>query len=83
MEEVNKVIERGEKVVIFTHFLAMMDLLQVFLDKNGIKHISLFGAMNQKQRKNVIEQFGSQNQDDSEKPPVLIVSIKAGGQGLN
>jgi SNF2 family DNA or RNA helicase len=70
---------RQEKVLVFTQFREIIDplvdhLTQVF----GRRGLVLHGGTNVKTRKALVDQFQS---DDG--PPFFILSLKAGGTGLN
>lgn len=64
--------------VVFSGWTAYLDLIEYALTQNNIHFTRIDGAMSVKQRSNAIHLF---NTDPS--VTVLIVSIKAGGQGLN
>ncbi|KRX00260.1 P-loop containing nucleoside triphosphate hydrolase [Pseudocohnilembus persalinus] len=78
MEELQIIIEKKEKVIIFTQWLGMMDLLSKEFQMNKIKFERFDGSLNQQQRAKVLKRF-KQQQDIS----VLMISLKAGGVGLN
>ncbi|CAK4031125.1 Helicase-like transcription factor [Lecanosticta acicola] len=64
--------------VVFSGWTSYLDLIGYALTKNGIRFTRIDGAMSVKKRTQAIETF---NTDPD--VTVLIVSIKAGGQGLN
>ena len=70
---------RGEKVLIFTQFREITDPLEACLAKVfGRSGLILHGGTPIKERQNMVERF--QRQDG---PPFFILSLKAGGTGLN
>lgn len=74
-------LEAGEppiRSVVFTEWTSYLDLLEFALGKAGHKYVRLDGSMNVKARSHVIHEFKT---DPS--ITVLLVSIRAGGQGLN
>ena len=74
-------LEAGEppvRSVVFTEWTSYLDLLEFALGKAGHKYVRLDGSMNVKARTQVIHEFKT---DPS--ITVLLVSIRAGGQGLN
>lgn len=82
----------GSKVLIFSHFLGFLDLLGNQLHNDGITFFRLDGSLNLKERMNVLEQFRSDQQHGSDndsasssvkKGTVLLMSMGAGGEGLN
>jgi len=71
--------EKREKVLIFTQFKEMTTPLSNFLEEVfGYKGLVLHGSISIKKRKEMVEQFQS-----DEYFPYFILSIKAGGTGLN
>ncbi len=73
------IISNDEKVLIFTQFVEMGNILKEII-KNELFTTPLFleGSQSQNQRKKILNQF----QDDP-KSKVFILSLKAGGTGLN
>ncbi len=79
VEIVEELLEGGQKAVVFTQFAEMGTILTRALDERldidaGFYH----GGLSPKEREALVEEF---NAPDG--PPVLIVSLKAGGTGLN
>ncbi|KAL6060920.1 SNF2 family N-terminal domain-containing protein [Balamuthia mandrillaris] len=68
----------GEKSIIFSQFTSYLDLVEVFLAKNGFKWTRLDGTMTQEQRADAIQTFKTKKDVN-----VFVVSLKAGGTGLN
>ncbi|MBV5279076.1 MAG: DEAD/DEAH box helicase, partial [Campylobacteraceae bacterium] len=72
-------IAKGEKVLIFTQYVEMLNILsQIIEEKFFVEPLTFDGSLSSKQREEVVASF----QNDSEKQ-VLILSLKAGGVGLN
>ncbi|MDD3238330.1 MAG: DEAD/DEAH box helicase [Candidatus Gastranaerophilales bacterium] len=71
-----EIISEGHRVLLFSQFVDMLDLVKEWLIKSGIKHEYLTGKT--KNRQEVVERF---NEDDS--IPIFLISLKAGGTGLN
>ncbi|KZX16520.1 RNA polymerase-associated protein RapA [Methanobrevibacter cuticularis] len=71
--------ENNEKIIIFTQFVQMGNII-VELLKNNFKTDVMFyhGSLNRKVRDQIINDF----QNDENKR-ILIISLKAGGTGLN
>jgi DNA repair protein RAD5 len=65
--------------VVFSQFTSFLDLIQVALEREGIDQYRFDGTMDVKKKSAAINEFKSRSQ----KPKVLIVSLKAGGVGLN
>jgi SNF2 family DNA or RNA helicase len=64
------------KILVFSQFVSMLDLIRKELNVRGIKHCYLTGQT--RNRQSVVEAF----QSDTE-IRVFLVSLKAGGTGLN
>ncbi|KAK9657073.1 hypothetical protein HCH54_001721 [Aspergillus fumigatus] len=68
----------GDKVIVFSHFTALLDLIEVPIARSGWKYRRYDGRMTPAERGSAISSFASQ-------PDclVLLVSLKAGNSGLN
>ncbi len=74
-----EVASRQEKMLIFTQFREMADPLAVFLaDVFARPGLILHGGTAVKKRKQLVESFQAEDG-----PPFFILSLKAGGTGLN
>ena len=80
IEMLETIIENGERALIFTQFKEMGDALVSLLGEAlGIDNIPfLHGGLSASQRDALVDDF--QSEDGS---PVFILSLKAGGTGLN
>ncbi|ARK30216.1 DEAD/DEAH box helicase [Halalkalibacter krulwichiae] len=77
LEYVEEGIQAGQRIVIFSQFTSMLQLIkEAFLNKEWTYHY-LDGQTPAKQRVEMAEQF-----NNGEKP-LFLVSLKAGGTGLN
>ncbi|MEZ4685227.1 MAG: SNF2-related protein [Bacteroidia bacterium] len=72
----HQVISKGAKVLIFSQFVKMLELLRQDLDDEGIDYCYLDGST--RDRAKQVDRF---QQDES--VPVFLISLKAGGVGLN
>lgn len=77
MELVDEAMEAGRKVLIFSQFTSYLDVLSAELDRRGIGHFAITGATPKRERVRLVNEF---NGDET---PVFLVSLKAGGTGLN
>ncbi|MFX1312657.1 MAG: DEAD/DEAH box helicase [Promethearchaeota archaeon] len=81
LEMTDEVISNGEKVLIFTQFTKMGSIIKNVLEWQYNFNILYFhGSVPENKRRTIIDDFQS---EDSESPPILILSLKAGGTGLN
>jgi SNF2 family DNA or RNA helicase/uncharacterized Zn finger protein len=79
IELLENIQEANEKVLIFTQYTEMGNLLSTFIkDRFGQEPLFLHGAMDRKKRDGLVERFQN-NRSDS----IFILSLKAGGTGLN
>jgi len=70
---------RQEKVLIFTQFREIIDpLAEHLMAVFGRPGATLHGGTSVKQRRRIVEQFQTEHG-----PPFFILSLKAGGTGLN
>jgi len=76
MDLLQTLIEGKHKTVIFSQYTRMLQLLREDLESRGIRFAYLDGST--KNRLDIVKQF---NEDET--LPVFLVSLKAGGTGLN
>jgi SNF2 family DNA or RNA helicase len=69
-------ITDGHKVLVFSQWTGMLDRVEPRLATLGISHTRLDGSTHNRQA--VIDKF-----QDPSGPPVFLLSLKAGGTGLN
>ena len=81
LEEMLEVaLSEGDRALIFTQFAEWGKLLKPYLEqKLGRETLFLYGSTSRKQREEMIDRF----QHDPQGPPLMILSLKAGGVGLN
>ena len=77
-ELLEEAIEGGHRVVCFSQFVEMLKLMKAVLEKAGIRYEYLDGKT--RERQEVIDRF---NAKDGSAAPVFLISLKAGGTGLN
>ncbi|WP_054954887.1 DEAD/DEAH box helicase [Paenibacillus dakarensis] len=76
--------EEDERCLIFTQYIGMGEMLQQVLQQElGEPVLYLNGSTSKTARDRMIDQFQSRTLPPSEQPNVFILSIKAGGVGLN
>ncbi len=79
-EMLEELILEGDRALVFTQFAQWGKLLVHYLAQRLNCEISfLYGSTSRKERHDIIDRF----QQDPNGPPVLILSLKAGGTGLN
>ncbi|HEX4667936.1 MAG TPA: DEAD/DEAH box helicase, partial [Chthoniobacterales bacterium] len=75
-ELLEEIIDGGHRVLVFSQFVKMLDLVRERLEATGTAHCYLAGPT--KNRQEEVDRF--QNDDSV---PVFLISLKAGGVGLN
>jgi len=75
MEILPKLVEEGRRILLFSQFTSMLELIEAELEQADIHYIKLTGRS--RKRPELVEQFQTGN------IPVFLISLKAGGTGLN
>ncbi|MBD5781469.1 DEAD/DEAH box helicase [Pelagicoccus sp. NFK12] len=76
LEHIQPLVDEGHKILVFSQFVSMLELLQPALDAIGIPSLMLTGKT--QDRATLVERF---QKPDTEK--VFLLSLKAAGSGLN
>ena len=77
MELIENAVDSGKKILVFSQFTTILDKLRQECEKRQIATYLLTGSTPKQQRFDLMESF---NRD---KTPVFLISLKAGGTGLN
>lgn len=75
VQQLPDLLEKGHRVLVFSQFTGYLKSISARLAKEGIGHLYLDGST--RNRAEVIEAFTSGQE------PVFLISLKAGGFGLN
>ncbi len=79
-EMLEEVIEVGDRVLIFSQFAAMGQIIRRHAQETfGLETLFLHGRVPKRRRDRMVERF----QDESEGPRIFVLSLRAGGTGLN
>ncbi|MGL6139286.1 MAG: DEAD/DEAH box helicase, partial [Planktothrix sp.] len=79
-EMLDEVLAEGDRALIFTQFAEWGKVLQPYLEQYFNREILfLYGSTSKNKREEMIDRF----QNDPQAPPIMILSLKAGGVGLN
>ena len=70
-----EIISEGHRVLLFSQFVNMLDIVKGWLEREGIEYEYLTGKT--KDRQAAVEHFNNSN------IPIFLISLKAGGTGLN
>lgn len=71
------------KTVIFSQFTSMLDLVQHALGREHFPTLRIDGSVPQAQRATILEKFDSEDELNAGAANILLVSLRAGGVGLN
>lgn len=77
MDLIESMYENNQKVLLFSSFTSMLDLIAVELTLKGISYYMLTGQTSKEERRSLVNKF---QKDDT---IVFLISLKAGGTGLN
>ena len=77
IELIQSAIEGEHKILVFSQFTSMLELLEHDLNEKNISFYKIVGATPKEERLKLVNAF---NGDDT---PVFLISLKAGGTGLN
>ena len=77
MELVTAAVEGGHRILLFSQFTSMLELLAKRLDEAGMSHFTLQGSTPKPVRAELVRRFNSGEAD------VFLISLRAGGTGLN
>ncbi|MDA0577626.1 MAG: SNF2-related protein [Verrucomicrobia bacterium] len=75
-ELLDEAMDGGHRVLVFSQFVTMLTILRKELEQREIAHCYLDGAT--KERLKVVQTFNTRRDI-----PVFLISLKAGGSGLN
>ncbi len=77
LELVRNAVSGGHKILLFSQFTSMLEILCDRLSGEGITYYALTGSTSKEKRRELVDRF---QQDDTS---VFCISLKAGGTGLN
>ncbi len=78
LEEVlGVVLDEGESVLVFSQYVEMCSIIETRLSQLGIRTLFLHGSVPARRRDELVAAF------QSGRAPVFLLSLKAGGVGLN
>ena len=79
-ELAEEMLSAGDRALIFTQYAEMGELLKKFLQETfGREVLFLHGGVPREKRDEMVRRF----QEDEAAPPFFVLSLKAGGTGLN
>ncbi|UFS72874.1 DEAD/DEAH box helicase [Geomonas sp. RF6] len=78
IEQLDELFDEGHSVLVFSQFTSFLDIVQDALTAHGTRFSRLDGSTPVSRRKALVEGF-----QESSEPSVFLLSLKAGGRGLN
>jgi len=87
-EMLEEALSVGDRALVFTQFAEMGHMLRAHLQSLfGVEVLFLHGGTPQKQRDRMVARFQActeqSERDEHDGPPIFLLSLKAGGTGLN
>ena len=78
IEILSDAIEAGHKILLFSGYTSMFDIIEQELKSKKIKYFKLTGSTKIDERIKIVDEFNSNSEIK-----VFLISLKAGGTGLN
>lgn len=78
IEIIKDAIQSGHKILLFSGYTAMFDIIEKELKKEKIEYLKLTGQTKVSDRVNLVDEF-----NNSPDKKLFLISLKAGGTGLN
>ncbi len=78
IEIIKDAIQSGHKILLFSGYTAMFDIIEKELKKEKIEYLKLTGQTKVSDRVNLVDEF-----NNSADKKLFLISLKAGGTGLN
>ena len=78
IEIVKDATEAGHKILLFSGYTSMFDIIEKELQEKSIKYFKLTGSTKVDERIKMVDEF-NENKDIK----IFLISLKAGGTGLN
>ena len=78
LDRLKELLEEGHSALVFSQFTSFLNLVEQDFQKHGIPYSRLDGTTATPKRKKLVQEF-----QDGRNPSIFLLSLKAGGQGLN
>jgi non-specific serine/threonine protein kinase len=78
LDRLQELIDEGHSALVFSQFTSFLDLVEQEFHTHHIPYVRLDGSTPTATRKKYVQEF-----QDTARPLVFLLSLKAGGQGLN
>jgi len=77
-EKINELIDEGHKIVMFSQFTEMLDIISKWTSEKKFYTERIDGSVSAKARMDAVDRFQT-----ADKAGLFLISLKAGGVGLN
>ena len=77
LDLIQRAMDGGHRMLVFSQFTSILALLEKDLKKEGIPYFLITGATSKQERLRLVNEFNGGD------VPVFLISLKAGGTGLN
>ncbi|MGN0354109.1 MAG: SNF2 helicase associated domain-containing protein [Muricoprocola sp.] len=77
LDLIQSAMDGGHRILLFSQFTSMLDLLKTALDDRNIAWYEITGSTSKEKRIQLVKEFNEGT------VPVFLISLKAGGVGLN
>jgi SNF2 family DNA or RNA helicase len=78
LELLDEAVDDGHRMLVFSQFTSLLGLVREELETRGLEFASIDGSMSPRERQREVDRFQA-----SAEVPVFLISLKAGGTGLN
>ncbi len=78
MEIVQEAVNGGHKILLFSGYTSMFEIIEKELKQSNIKYFKLTGSTKVEERMRLVDEF-----NENPEIQVFLISLKAGGTGLN
>ena len=78
LDRLKELLEEGHSALVFSQFTSFLNLVEQEFKSHGIPYSRLDGTTATPKRKKLVQEF-----QDGRNPSIFLLSLKAGGQGLN
>ena len=78
MEVVQEAVKSGHKILLFSGYTSMFDMMEKELKQREIQYFKLTGSTKVDQRIELVDEF-----NENPEIKIFLISLKAGGTGLN
>lgn len=75
--------EEGHRILIFSQFKIMLDILEDYLNTRSMKYERIDGSITGNRRQQAIDRFQAPPSEGKVPPFIMMLSTRAGGVGIN